>query len=389
MTLPGFNVVFDPYFDALSVPESVLSIPDYYDQFVPDNTDDFQCVNVLSPNPNLGAQQWTINGQWITIGIYRDEGRPATLPPAVSNLTWSRFGTTITFTTIAPHYLNAGDPLNVANVNVSLLQNAAVTSVIGANSFIVQCPNMGDTSGSSGAYQAINPINFYETYRVFRLLPSFKLVPYSVIQSLFAAAAPPSNTTLRTLYNISTASNQNIPNGSSKASNYNLPYKQAAAHETQILSTRFNQAYDETGAPLKQSYDVYGMPVIINEVDSKYKNSQVFYNQPIGGSSDSILQVYDYYGLGINDVTRGPYFSSTIVTRDSSNPSNIGNFLYQENNDQSIYPQTENIFDLFGNIAIGVQASNNAPIIRKCILPLTLDAFNRPIKAPILKQGVS
>jgi hypothetical protein len=40
------------------------------------------------------------------------------------------------------------------------------------------------------------------------------------------------------------------------------------------------------------------------------------------------------------------------------------------------------LHDEFGNLAIGVQ-QNNALTVRKQILPLALDIFNRPIKTPL------
>lgn len=72
---PNFN-------DPLSATYAEISchrddIPTHHGCYVytPDNYDDYQCIALWQPAPELGAREWTRNGKRILIGVYRDEGR--------------------------------------------------------------------------------------------------------------------------------------------------------------------------------------------------------------------------------------------------------------------------------------------------------------------------
>lgn len=72
---PDIYDPIDEFYDQYSVLNSNLTVPSHMAAYVPDNQDDAACLAILTPEPSLGAKKWTINGKWITIGIYRDQGR--------------------------------------------------------------------------------------------------------------------------------------------------------------------------------------------------------------------------------------------------------------------------------------------------------------------------
>ena len=385
MTLPAWNDNFHQYYNTYSVPVgSMATIPDFFDVFSPDNTDDFQCLSVISPNPDKGARRWTMNGKWITIGIYRDEGRPTALRPQLNNVSWDRDGQELILNVgDTNHLLEAGNSVKLSNINVTEL-TTTVYKIYSQSVFSVLTHNDGATSGSSANVFALEPYNFYEQNRVFRFLPSFKLIPYLDVVDLFNELAPVQGSQQRSMFDISSLTTVKIPTGTSKASNYNLPFSRTLPAELKILETRFNQEYDEDGNPLALTYSPAGIPIPVNNVDSKNKNSQDFVNQPIDGVEDSILQVYDFYGIYING-NRAPFNRDDIIAINPESSTEVNNFLYLKINGTPIYSQRYKLFDLFGNVATGVHSDTNTLRVRKGILPLQLDAFNRPTKKPILR----
>ena len=374
MTTPNFSDPFNTFYDQFSVHEADLDLPVHFDSYVPDNQTDYSCVSVIGPSVERGAISWTLNDKWITIGIYRDQGRPTSQRPSITGLSWTRSGFTITMTDPAGHKLHNGDVVNISNINVSMMTNVDVT-LIDSYSFSFKGFVTGTTSGVNGSYQDAFLTNFYETHRVFRLLPSFKLIPYASIQSIFTATAPIPQTALKTLYNISTAQTVPIPTTTSSSSNYQLPNTNLPIVDKLPLAKRFGQIYDASGQPLQLTYLSSGYPTYVNNVDSPFKNDQVFYNVPVNSPTDPYIYVYDFYGIELNDVSRAPTYSTSNVTRNTSVIGSLNNLVVNVD-----YTSTLN--DLFGNLAIGVQ-SNNALVVRKQILPLELDSFNKPVKSPI------
>jgi hypothetical protein len=348
-------------------------VPSHFDSFVPDNQNDYNCISVISPNPLKGATQWTINGQYITIGIYHDEGRPSSQRPLISNLSWTRVGNVITIIDPNGHKLKTGFAVNVSNVNVSTMSNVIVNSVIDANTFTIKGYITGSTSGTTAIYQDNFLTNFNANNVVFRLLPSFALVPVSTIFQLFSSSAPTQQSVIRNLFNVTTNTDIKLPNVISSKINYDLPTKYITKDDLLPLQKRFNQAYDEVGTPLNLKYNQSGFTALINNVDSATKNDPYLNNIPVNGISDPYIHVYDYYGLPYNDVSRTPSTSLLNIIRDVTVTGNLNNFI------SNVSVNTLN--DSYGNIAVGVQF-NNALIIRKQILPLSLDQFNRPLKSP-------
>jgi hypothetical protein len=380
-----FFDVFNPYYDQFSIHSADFVVPAHFSQYVPDNQTDYQCLTVLSPNLSRGASQWTLNNTiygiyqsdaWITIGVYRDEGRAAARRPAKNNVQWVRSDFTVTVTD-SSHKVHVGDLINVSNANVPTLTGIEVIRT-DANGFDFLSQAVGPTSGATATYQMTNETNFYESHLVFRLLPSFKLIPYSLVQQIFETTAPTTTPALKTLYNVTTGKTIVVPNATNSYTNYELPNKTIPPSDSIPLLRRFSQVYDENGKPILLQYQTSGYPTPVNNVDSQYKNMQVFYNLPVDPTGDSRIFVYDFYGLDINDPIRTPYTSSTIVSRDTNVSGDLDNFKIQTDNlGDPVYTGTLN--DLYGNLAIGVQ-SNNALVIRKQVLPLELDAFNRPVK---------
>lgn len=294
------------YFDAFSITLSSFTIPDHCASYPPDNNHDGACRVIIAPDPSLGAQRWTYRGKWITIGVYRDEGRAPT-----------------------------------------------------------------------------DDVNFYEDYIVFRLLPSFKLIPYSFVQELLKNSAPAQTFTKRSLIEITTGNEVKIPNAVSRHTNYKSS-PNLAVDNTSLLERRFNQLYDEDGNPMKLSYDAMGYAIKSALVDSKYKNNPLRNNQTRDGLAiDPRVYVYDYYGRDINDPNRSPYFAADIIIRDEMIASNVNNIKVKTDiNGDPLY--VGGLFDEFGNVAVGIQ-ENNALVVRQNVMPVTLDQFNRPVKTPLKK----
>lgn len=383
MTLPSFTDPFNSYYDDYSIKVDNINIPYYWDIFMPDNQIDFQCRSIICPNPDKGAIKWTLNKKWITIGIYRDEGRD----PSIRDLrfvSWSRSGKICTIYDPQKHRLNVGDSVTVYNANVQQLVNRPIISVTNEYYFSIDVPSIGLTSGNLH-YQPYSPINFYEEYCVFRLLPSFKLIPYSLVLQLFEESAPKQTLEIRELFNITNDSIQSLPQAKNK--NVNFEYKKSVFTQTSVsnLQRRFKQIYDETGKPLPLNYNEHGYLDTKKKVFSKNSNERVFYNQPQiiedpdwDGSRDIRVHAYDCYGIDINGY-RGPYLSYNIITRDLLKTGPRNNIAYQKHNNIEIYPLDKHIFDAFGNIVIGIQ-ENNTTLVREPTLPLELDEFNLPVK---------
>ena len=359
-------------------------MPSWFDVFEPINQDDYQCLSVIAPNPAKGATQWTINGQWITIGIYRDEGRDPAQSPINDGLSWTRVGTKLTLNTVDPHFLTVGDKISVYNVNIAELKNVLIKEVLSPTSFTVITFGRGATSGAAGAYQEEFLTIFSESRVVFRLLPSFKLVPISVVQALFDSSKPPETAAQRTFYNITSKLEVATPRGRSASVNYELPSTSARRPAAAQLARRFGQAYDEVGAALPVRYLPNGQPVPINNVDSRFKNDQRFFLQPVkepelyNQNGNPRLYVYDFYGFDLNDATRGPFFSDANVVIDQTSSNDLAPLSIKIGQDGLPF-YNKKIHDEFGNLAIAVQQDSNALLVRKQILPIPLDKFNRPI----------
>lgn len=395
MTSPGFNVIFDPAFDVYSIPVNTFSLPAHWDIYLPDNqTGDFNCRSVICPNPEAGSTIWTRNGKYIAVGVYRDEGRPATQFPFRTGLPWQRIGNQIIFTDTQPHGLVVGDKVNLANVNVNTATGVSVINVYNATQFAANTGSIGATAGVDGAYQPSRIKNFFEENLVFRYLPDFRLVPATEILQLFTDSAPSQDYSTRYLNNLTTNQTVLVP----RVRNENVDYSTLEEKLNQIFRAtaqpdlRFNQAFDEDGEELEIKYNEAGFPLTFVNVDSPFSNEQVRYNQPLvrelplpdeSPDSDDRVYCYDFYGFEINDPTRSPFFAIDLVVRDETvalPPPVLNNIELKEQNGQPLYAGGF-IQDVYGSKVIAIQ-ENNATVVRKQILPLALDIFNRPVKLP-------
>lgn len=389
MSAPDHNQPFDTFYDQYSVEKRLFEVPVHWDVYRPDGADKTGCVSVIVPSRERGAKVWTYNGRWITLGIYRDSGRAPALRPPETELTWSRTGKTLWI--VSPeHKLQTGDVVNLYNVNVPQLLNRVVTK-LDDQAFSVESVVFGPETGEHGAFQPTTEWNFYEDSYVFRLLPSFKLVPWSLVQELFEVTTPQAPVARREFYNITTDATVVASAAHTVNTNYDLPVRSLPVVDRLSLERRFDQVYDSDGNPLALKYRVDGEPVAVNNVDSSSKNNPVNYSSPAanesnGGyydgddSQNQRIYVYDFYGLDVNDPARGPWHNQNLVTRDPASTSNTGNFLRFEGGDgDPLYAGP--LFDEFGNSAVGAQ-ENLALTTIKQVLPLQLDAFNRPTKTP-------
>ena len=412
MTAPAFNTPFDPYYDQFSISYKDFVVPDHFDVYIPEFTNeiDFHCLSVICPSPNKGAKLWTYGGKWLTIGIYRDEGREPAIRPIRSGLSWVQNSNLLTFVDPAGHLLVTGDKVDLYNINVTSLLAVPIT-VLNSTTFTVPV-EVGSSSGSSGAYQPTDPYNFYEQNYVFRILPSFALVRWSLIQELFAASAPTIDPQQREMYNITTNSSKILPKGISATTNYNLPTSSIPIAAKLPLDRRFGQLYNEQGYPLDINYISNGQPVPSKSYDSPHLSSHKSFNSSLTNedvvygdnfrvtngndqritdiadlrilflpdNGDTRVYVFDFYGGEINDPTRGPYFRDDLIVRDTTKPAPYDNILRDDQNNVPYYAGA--LYDIFSNKVIGIQ-ENNATVVRENLLPLKLDRFSRPVKSPV------
>jgi hypothetical protein len=387
VSTPGLLELTGSYYDAYSIPVKEFTIPSHFDVYTPDNQYEYQCRVVLVPNPQKGATSWTLNGKYITIGVYRDEGRASARGGQLPAVSWSRVGTRLTFVTATPHGLEVGDYVDMYNINIATF-NGTVTSVVDAYTFMIRTYNTGATSGGLNAVAwPTKIVNYYEDNIVFRILPSFALVDYATIQSIITATAPAPRTNTVTMYDITTKIYKQVPSLRSDEFNYDLSTTITDSSEIDG-NLMYGQQFDASGNPLTLIYNANGQPAYNNAMNSKTVNAQISHNTTVdGATANNRVYVYDFYGLDINDPKRNPYNSSTLVYRDTTASSLIGNFAYAENAVKERIYTGSFLNDEFGNLAIGIQA-NNALIVRKQILPVAVDSFNKPIKQSSKVLGI-
>lgn len=382
--LPALDDPFNEYYTIYSAYYKDVVIPDHFAVYEPDNQISGQCISVITPEPDLGARVWTHQGKWITIGIFRDEGRePAMKPESTSLKYWVRSGSKMVITDAKKHQLVVGEKVMVFGTNVGEFESA-VQKVINDYTFIIGCLEVGSITGNTGTYQGMRTVDFESEQVVFRLLPSYKLVPWEWVKNLFQASSPSLTLTKRTLFEITRGATIRVPNVITKNVNFKVP--NAPFSETSFaLRKRYNQRYDESGEPLVANYDPLGELLPPQFVDSKYKNNPYLYNNTFDGAPQNYrVFVYDFYGVDLNDIRRGPYYACNLISRDPRAAGEIGNFKRKTDEFGTVL-YSGPLFDEFGNVAVGIQ-ENNALITQQNVLPLTLDSFNHPVKDPLLKR---
>lgn len=358
MTSPAFNDVFAAEYEALSQHVSEAFVPAHFNFYLPDvlPNRDFDCIAVLQPAPELGAKQWTKYGRRLLLGVYKDEGRVATRQPAIT-CSWTRIGSILTCTSSDKHYLTSGDLVDFYNVN--LIELRGEVTVTSGYTFTVATSVTGPNSGI-GAFSRVAPIDFVNERVVYRLLPSFKLVPIAEVLAMFQQTAP--------LGRVSVAYDA-VGN----------PFRTAVRNPGRpdngyqgLSQVRHRQQFSENRAPLEQSYlaDGEAMP---SKLRSKVTTTGIHRSSAVSGT-DAIRPV-DFYGFGINDDARGPYFSNELVT------VTVDNILERD-------PRFNGrLYDSFGLIVEGA-ISPNQLLVRDPLMPLEVDQFNVPLKAPVVTTKV-
>ena len=364
MTYPDFNNIFAPEYDEYSIRLEELIIPKWINQFEPDNSIEFNCRTILSPAPELGSKLWTQNGKRITIGVFRDEGRPTTIEP-YSIVQWARYDRRLIIATSKPHYLRKDIEVELTNTCKSYIKTKVV-NVFDAYKFEAEVYPSGLTSGIDGGFRHVLPINFFEEFIVFRQLPSMKLMKASEAINLINEPDPTKIQRQEHLYDLT--NNKTILINTSNIISGNLNYQ----------GSKFNhlhrQQLNERTKPLQGEYDLAGELVRSKYVSSQYHNQKTFCNTNLLNDDrccccpNDILEVYDYYGFPINDPTRGPYNSKQNV--------------YVENQQIKIdidlyYPK---LFDRYGNVIVDIK--DDLLRARQAVLPIQLDFYNYPIKQP-------
>ncbi len=262
---------------------------------------------------------------------------------------------------------------------------------------------LGSPSGASCSYRIDRIKDFSEENIVFRLFPSFKLITYDDFLRIANETSPnleyktrknirdiTLNDTMKTPTIISSHTNYSDVNNFKKASELiNSTFKLNVKIKGNIIPTfQHNQTFDHKGKPLKLKYDSSGNVISPNYYDSKYKNKNVYTESLLLGENPSNdpnindrVWCYDFYGIDINDPNRGPYNSSNIVYRNTNINNNISNISKFKVNGKPVYSDTQQIYDQFGNIVIGINVNNTLNVVRQRI-PIQLDNFGRPLKRP-------
>lgn len=380
---PSFNDTFADCYEIFSQDHRSFSIPSVCHVYLPDNTEDYECLSIIEPAPELGSKVWTRFGKRILIGVYRDEGR-ATERRLRNLVSWTRSVNLVTMTDTLPHNMVVGDWVDVYNTNI-VEARVQVTAVPSALSFTVPSIASGAGSGSSGGFSPINPVNFFEERLVFRFLPSYRLVPWACVQELLASCQPSFGFAPVGLTDITTGDVVNTqrtvfntrglaPNGSPQGGERN------------------RQQFDENGKPLSWTYDTLGQPTPTRTVSSKLQNNPPTFNQPVVNEHTTVdpdpaantqLYIKDYYGYEVNDLARGQYHQDDLVFYDPDSENGISR---QMNGSNALYPGP--LHDDYGNFVIAA-LPNNTLEVRAPILPLQVDQYNHPYKAPQPRTSTS
>jgi hypothetical protein len=270
-----------------------------------------------------------------------------------------------------------GDMVNLWDVNVPIM----TTPVVGIQSmftFEVRTIMVGDQSGVAGGYQPVKPVNFYEDFIVFRLLPSMKIVSWPTVQAILNAGAPITNKPPVYLVDI------NNDNERLVAAQINSYATRLLPNGSTVKDLLNSQQINEDGAPIRATYDNLGCLMKSPYRYSKWQdvikmNDPVVVNEKCSCDlqTNDKLYVYDYYGFDLNDDSRAPYNSEKNVVYDSA--SSNGLKIRPDNTGEAFYRGI--IQDEFGNVVIGARPDNTL-ITRQAVLPLQVDQFNVPYKEP-------
>lgn len=402
MTYPNWYKPHDPYYDQYSVEIADFSMPSHFDIFIPDDGSEVGCKTIVMPSPRRGAVNYTKNDKFMVIGIYRDTGREPAIFPVITGKQWSTSGSELTIFD-STNKVRVGDYLYCYNTNVTGQQYLKCIARE-QNFFTLKLASLlGAPSGLSCSYRIDRVKDFAEENIVFRLFPTFKLITYDEFLSIAAATAPDMlYRTADVIKNITTDSNVRTPvqvtsdtdytpvNNYKKVSevSYSMFKLGIEVKGNRLPEFENNQTFDYTGKPLKLKYDEAGRVISPKYYDAKYKNKNIYVDSQITNevpSSNSTIDdrvwCYDFYGIDINDPARGPYNVDNVISRNTNVEGNVNNILRLEVNGTPLYPTSQNVYDRFGNVAVGINTNNTLNVVRQRI-PIQLDNFGRPLKLP-------
>ena len=308
---PDLFDYFNDGYEKYSINSSKFKIPSYVDFYEPDNkAPDFNCVGVLVPNPLYGAKKYTHQGKIISIGMYRDEGRPITEYVLNESIFWFRIGNRLILQQNKKHEFRINDEIQIYNVNIPSL-TTKIKKVIDEYHYEVETTDIGNLDGYFGASKPTKLKNFFEENIVFRLLPCFKLITVNEVYELLGIIENPYNKPLdiQSIINITINLEIEQPININNDVNYYIdPLK--PSYFNRNSGYYHDQIFDEVGIPLSIEYQNNGAPFPLDNIDSKYKNNKIYINQVLSQEIwqdptegfDSILYVYDFYGYLINDI---------------------------------------------------------------------------------------
>jgi hypothetical protein len=333
---------------------------------------------LIQPAPELGAKSWTMFGQRILLGVFRDEGRPANVQTP-RQCQWLRTGDKLFIGTDRPHRLAVGDEVKLYAVNLSMIETT-VSRIFNDTEFECPIPNIGDLYGIFGSFQPLKPFDFAEENIVFRFLPSFKLVTIEQVNQMFADCQRVVSSAL--VYLNSPLTNERIK-FAHKLAQAPLPVKNSNGSSQGGELNR--QQFNSLGQPLQAFYDARGLPVKRNKlVHSKFQTDLLIDNPPLiaeehsfNPTANSRIYAYDFYGFDINDPSRGPYNRSDIIAYSADSPDGLVRLLDQRG--VPIYQGP--IYDEFSNFVLGATADNTL-YGRAPIMPIEVDQFNQPYAKP-------
>jgi len=402
MTYPNWLKPHDPYYDQYSIEINDFVMPEHFDIFLTDFGDEVSCKTIVMPSPRKGAINYIKNNKFMIIGIYRDTGREPTLFPIITGKQWATSGNELVIFDTT-NKVRVGDYLYCYNTNVTGQQYLKCVAREPGYFTLKLASLLGSTSGLSCSYRIDRIKDFAEENIVFRLFPTFKLITYAEFLSIANSTSP--NSVFRTsdvLKNITTDTDVRTPVQVDSNTDYtpvnNFKKVSEISYSTFRLGVKVkgnglptfqhNQTFDDVGKPLKLKYDESGKVISPKYYDSKYKNKNIFVdsqqaaeNPSSDPTKDDRVWCYDFYGIDINDPSRGPYNVDTVISRDTSVSGNVNNIQRLEVNGVPFYPTSQHVYDNFGNIAIGINENNSLNVIRQRI-PIQLDNFGRPFKLP-------
>jgi hypothetical protein len=399
MSNPAWNNVHDPFYDQYSLELEKFLIPDHFDVFMPED-DSLGCKAVLMPSPRKGAINFTRNGKFILIGVYKDMGRPPTAYPTVSGISWTRVYNQLIMTHVN-HKVKVNDKIYVYNVNKNSEQYLTCTEITD-DTFTLKLMSLGGgTSGSIGQYRLNKIKDFQEENLVFRFFPHFGLLTIAELQDIVTQTSPnyvyqqsteikniTTNKIVRTPSLVNSRVNYTSVNNWKRASEViSSAFKLNIRVKGSSVQTYQNgQVFDHKGKPLKLKYDTFGRVISPDYYDSKFKNTVVYLDATMlnenpdngtGAAADHKVWCYDFYGIEINDPARGPFYANDIITRDVNKEGNMDNIFRKTNNEIPIYSMNQLVYNTFGEVVVGINENNTLNVIRQRI-PLQLDNFGRP-----------